>query len=250
MNRTALRLATLAALTNGGVEPWPTLAGDYVYDSRRDALQDVTERMRRPVIVIRTDDDMRSNQGPNGAYTERQTRVCDLLLEISVVSARKEKDQDGNETWVVGWAQTDPAAEATLDMLEFQIENALFGNSTWAHWWSKSRDWQFMSYGSRPEFSRDPHTLRLAARTITFSMGLPRTCLPGWRYEDEPEKLATMPSPLLTVIEKIRAQGGGDLLIAANQIAAILNGIGWPNEAAYPQLTSVMTQITVGKAAL
>jgi len=57
MERTALRLATVAALLNGGNEPWPTVAGEYVYDSLLDDVVDVIPARRKPVIIVRTDDD-------------------------------------------------------------------------------------------------------------------------------------------------------------------------------------------------
>ena len=58
MERSALRLATVAALINGGNgPPWPTVAGAYVYDSMIDNVVDVVPSKRRPVIIIRIDDD-------------------------------------------------------------------------------------------------------------------------------------------------------------------------------------------------
>lgn len=247
MNRTALRLATLAALTNGGKEPWPTLANDSVYDSRRDMLNDVHERLRRPVIVIRTDNDARDNRGPNGLYNKQQARQTQMLLEISVVTASKERNPEtGEDEWVLGWPQTDPTLEAMLDMLEYQIEVALFGVTPWGGWW-RNRGWQPLDLTSVPEFSRDPVAVRLAARTLTMNIQMPPDCLPGWRFDDEPAKPPQPPRLFLEVLADLLANVDGDLLAAVTQMKTVLDSRGWPEETAWPQLIRVRSEVVIGR---
>lgn len=240
MVRTGLRLAALALLTNGGLEPWPTLAKDYVYDSRRDDLDSVQERMRRPVIVIRTDDDIRDYRSSGNLVSPMQSRFIDLLLELSVVTASK--DDNG---WVIGWPETDNTLEAVLDMLELQVENCLRGNSVWSMWWKNLRC-PIMGFSSRPEFMREKSNVRLAARTITVSIQAPPECLPGWRFEHAAAKEAQPPEFLQRIFEKIDADGHGDLLIASQQMRGILAARDWPVEAPHPQLLRVRQTTVMG----
>lgn len=248
MIRTALRLATMAVLTNGGAEPWPTLAKDYVYDSRRDKLDDVRERMRRPVIVVRTDDDARTNR-VGSQVGPLQARSIDLLLEISVVSASKKQIPNpayapGNgqpqfiDDWEIGWPQTDAAIETQLDLLEYQIESVLFGPNPWGLWW-QDMPWRRADISSTPMFTREAIAIRLAARTMRFTMLAPGECMPGWRFDHEPATPATLPDPLLSVFSKIATDGAGDLKISAQQLYDMLVNQTWPEETAFPQLTKV-----------
>lgn len=241
MNRTALRLATLAALTNGGEADedgnWPTLADDYVYDSRRDMINDVQERLRRPVIVIRTDDDRRRQ--PDNSRLQLRERAVSLVLEISVVTARKEEDN-----WILSWPQTDPALEAILDMLEYQIENALFGLKPWSRWWRNFK-WTRLDWLSTPEFTRDPHMIRLAARNIVITLNMPPDCLPGYKLDSE-EAIEGQPPPLLKrVLEQLDAEAAGDLLTAMQEIRQVLDARTWPTVTSFPQLLRVRSGIDI-----
>ena len=131
MERTALRMATVAALLHGGHgPPWPTLAGEFVYDSMMDDITDVVPTQRKPVIVVRTDDDAITYKGH--AFAGRQVR---LLIEFGVLTASMIKTVDGQSLPRVDWPRTDSALEAFLDMMELQIWSALFGHSEWAMWW-------------------------------------------------------------------------------------------------------------------
>lgn len=250
MNRTALRLATLAALTNGGEVDdngnWPTLADDYVYDSRRDLIADVHERLRRPIIVIRTDDDRR--QQPDSARLGLRERRCTLILEISVITARKHPNPSDGD-FILSWPQTDPALEATLDMLEYQIENALFGFAPWARFW-RNLKWVRLDWISSPEFTRDPHAVRLAVRNIAMTMAMPPECLPGYKLDDE-EAVEGQPPPLLRrVLDQLDAEAAGDLLTAAQEIRQILDAREWPQEVSFPQLIRVNSAIDIEEITL
>ena len=129
MNRTALRLSTTAVLTGLGHQPFPTLAGKSVYDSRQDAISDLVAQERRPVVIVRTDEDQRSQRDPRTGQPSAAPiyRAIKLRIEISLMTAIKNPDG----TVVMAW----PVTDAGLELLEFQLGNALTGNSPLAMWW-------------------------------------------------------------------------------------------------------------------
>jgi hypothetical protein len=133
MERTALRIATVAALLHGGKgPPWPTVAGEFVYDSLIDDVVDVVPVRRKPVIIIRTDDDQ--HMFKNNSFSGRQ---CRLLIELGVLTAATYKTASGVELPRIDWPPTDSALEAFLDMLEWQVMNALYGPSFWGMWYQQ-----------------------------------------------------------------------------------------------------------------
>jgi hypothetical protein len=200
----------------------------------------VRERITRPVIVIRTDDDLRTprSNNPNVIYA----RQVDLLLELSVVTSNK--IAVGNEqVWQVGWPQTDPALEAKLDMLEWQCYNALFGLSAWGQWWTKN--WIRGRIISRPEFLREAITTRLAARTVAITITTADDCLPSWRFDEVPAQ-TFIPPQLKSVLDKIAADGAGDLVSAAAELQAAFSNQGWPQDVPAPHLKTVQLHQTIG----
>lgn len=107
--RTALRLAAVAALEADPVVS--ALCPGRIYDSRIDEL-DAQDPV--PVIIVFTEDDKGgawsvNNGGPPFDH------ACELLIEISmrVIVPATETDPVS-----IGLAETDPQAEATIDLLE------------------------------------------------------------------------------------------------------------------------------------
>jgi hypothetical protein len=230
MIRTALRLSTIAALTRGGVEPFPTLAGRQVWDSRQDAIEDLIASQRLPIIVVRTDEDRR-DRGPSPVMRER---AIDLRLEMSVLTARQDEGE-----WVVGWPETDAELEAMLDLMEYQCLEALMGWGPWALWWREL--WTWSSEISTPIWTQPSEgRIRLAVRELTIAMSkLPGECFPRMLLADETPEAPALPEFLVRVFDKIAADGAGELAANAAQIRAVLEAQDLPARPTAPRLRVV-----------
>lgn len=238
LKRTALRLSALAALTNAGggagSEPdWPTMANDNVYDSRQDPIESITPKERRPVIVIRTDEDSRNYSTGNGG--RRLTgRTISLLVEISVVTSLH--DEEG--ALVLGWPESDAELEAVLDLMEFQVENALWGNSDWATWFSDT--WIRTDTISDQLYTEpDQGGVRLAARVIRLTIVSGSDCLPPPKRYDEDVVPGALPDYLDAVFDKIAVDGVGDFKDSAARLRTVLESQKLPESFHYPQLQRV-----------
>lgn len=234
MNRAALRLATLAALTAGGTEPWPTLAGTAVFDSRQDPIEDLAADERQAVIVIRTGEDRRASGTPSQVGAGLRTgRMCELTIEVGVVTAAE--DEDGN--LLVGWPETDSQLEAVLDALEYQVEMALWGETDWAIWWRSLPLGSLVSTVSNPIYTEPASgRVRLAAREIVLTVELAVDARPRARRASGPAVPATLPAGIAGVLAKIAADGAGDVKSAAAQMKAVLDLQAWPKGGVFPDL--------------
>ncbi len=210
LERTALRIAAVMALSNGYAAPYPTIAGGRVYDSRMDPIQGLEAGDLVPVIVVHTDDDMgeevsRNNGGPTF------NRTVSLSVEFQVYmfgydSADEEDEQRASPTLL--HPASEPELEAVLDMFEAQIA-AVFadGISTWGGWLDKTHrgieTWQserFVDRGSG---------IRLASRQVRVKVNLPPSAeqrlvmqLPG---EPAPTVTPALPYPLGSLLAAIVA---------------------------------------------
>jgi hypothetical protein len=114
--RTAVRVAAVKAITGR------TLAGPRVADSAIEPIDVAVGEVRLPIITVTTDDDVVDPQGRD-VWSGR--RDLDLVIEMAVATEVK----DGGFTI----PQTDAGFEWTLDIMEHQIERALFDEGTpWA----------------------------------------------------------------------------------------------------------------------
>ena len=110
--RTALRLLVVELLKS------KTLAEKRVYDSRMsDLAPDAFSEDAKATLIIYTEDDQgdalsEQNGGPPFK------RMIDLVIEIGMVE-RTRAGEDGS--YVVGYPDTDPRLEASIDFVEHQI---------------------------------------------------------------------------------------------------------------------------------
>lgn len=159
LNRTALRMAAVMALTNGFAEPYPTIAGGRVYDSRIDPLQGVDQEDMVPIVIVFTDtDDGSSMSGNNGGppFDHAVTLICELSLGGLA-------DEDGGFVALA----TDPMLEAALDRFEQQVMWALMRDPV-NPWSALFRDQliRVESWKSDRYVEREAN-VRIAARQIT-----------------------------------------------------------------------------------
>jgi hypothetical protein len=123
--RTALRLATVAALQGADSSSGPTIACNRVYDSRIDDFSPETyPDDAKPTIIILTDaDDGEALSEQNGGPPFR--RNIKLVFEFAMVQGFDVPVENGGTAFVPGYPATDAEHEASLDFLEFQIAERL-----------------------------------------------------------------------------------------------------------------------------
>jgi hypothetical protein len=240
MERTALRLATVATLINGGHgPPWPTVAGEFVYDSMIDSVVDVVPSKRRPVIIIRVDDD-------NLAFNRFQIigRQARLLIEFGVLSAATTLI-NGKEEPRIDWPRTDSSLEAFLDLLEWQIWAALRGHGYWASLYQDRWHYgQFSGYSSVPRFSAPERgAVRLAVRTLSILVNLPPECPPSPVKEFAHPVPDVLPEGWVRVVNDLLCTATGDFKKSIEQLAAIIEAHGYLPRPTYPPLQRVWASI-------
>jgi hypothetical protein len=119
----AVRLAAVEILCPTaaveGSEPFPTLAGRRVYDSREVALQDIDqERDYTPVLAIHTVESGVTLRGEASAWWDAVSdAVMDVVAELAVVAG----DEDGQFADAAPMAETDPSARLVLSALCSQV---------------------------------------------------------------------------------------------------------------------------------
>jgi hypothetical protein len=121
--RAFLRLAACAALRN------QTMAGERVYDSRISAIDPVTafpvlDQLSGSIGVYTEQDSGDALSSNNGGPPFRPE--IELIFEI-VMQGRM---SIGSDEWVIARPETDDQLEATIDVIEGQVELALFRYQT------------------------------------------------------------------------------------------------------------------------
>lgn len=124
INRLALRLAAVAALTNNGRAPYPTLAGERVYDSRVASLEALAaENGPNPFITVYTD---RSTNHWRSQIGNTQPGSVHLFFETSVAIRERSNAKIGQgDEYDIGVPLTDDELDTTLDVLGTQVRRAL-----------------------------------------------------------------------------------------------------------------------------
>jgi len=127
LSRLALRLATKEAMAPLALHAapnesnWPTLAGQYVFDSEIGPIDDLKDELARPVAVIYTGDDRGQSKSNRGGPPFEH--FVDLEIQISMVM---KETADNAEGYSVGFPFTSSEMEASLDAFESQVKFALF----------------------------------------------------------------------------------------------------------------------------
>lgn len=181
--RWAVRLAAIRAL-----ETRAALAGVMVLDTFAGALDRVGEEPV-PVVVVTTEDHKVERE--RNRYPDKVE--IDLLFEVSLVSLAA--DEHGP---ALGYAASSPEAEATLDLIESEIDRALAEDHLFRSL-SFSHDWT-----STPV--RDETTAqRITVRACVASCKLHPACAAPVRLlgQAEPTGLARLPEAVRAVAEAI-----------------------------------------------
>ena len=162
LGRTFLRLAACAALRN------QTMAGERVYDSRISASDPVTafpeiDEIAGSIGVYTEQDSGDALSASNGGPPFRPE--VELIFEIAM-QARVALD-DGE--WAIARPETDDQLEATLDLIESQIELALFRRQSTAAVAFRKMTKQVGSKSSI-RFTDPAASSKLAMRYVTYKV--------------------------------------------------------------------------------
>lgn len=176
-----LRVLTVLTLTRGGAEPYPTMAGPNVFDTRIAPLTDVAADVSLPIIVVYTDMDQRRTVDNSG----NMRRSVVLVIEIAISGIAQNN---------LVRLETDPELEATLDLFEAETL-AAFGDPSnpWAMKW-KGLVRSTKEVDIEPFRSSD-QAQRYAVRRIVFEVDLANDCLPA--VNAEPVAMPMPPAPYL-----------------------------------------------------
>ena len=164
--RTIVRLSAVCALNNYMEEPWPTLAGPYIFDSKIEPVEDMKIDRVFPCVVVYTDYD--KDPWPKAGRVH-DDRFMSLTFEMLVVQTVK--NQEGSNTpepYSLECPSTDSEIETTLDALELQMFRALTKGNV------ASDAFNYICPAYHTVISRRGASveggLRLAARQITVEM--------------------------------------------------------------------------------
>lgn len=213
LSRTALRMATIAALTNGGVPPWPTMAQNRLFDSREDPLQYSDRKDLLPLISVFTDEDKGDPQFGREQGGPPFRRHIDLYLEFGLAS----DPETGMPPPTTG------ELEALLDIFEWQIRAALFApTGIWGPLWLETAlgvtESDCLRY-VHPEGGQ-----RLASRLLKLTCKVSDDCA-GTAHVVAPGGTApppSIPNPLAAVLDTIDAKGDGDTKALAGRVRAVV----------------------------
>lgn len=205
LSRLHLRSLTKMVLDNNEQPPYPTLALDQVYDTRLEALQNVDdERLGEildrgdefPSIMVYTDRDKRQlvDRGSGrGAYM----RHVDLIIEMVVCKAvRLNPDNANDNSYKFDMVQTDPELEGLLDLLEWEVEQALMAKTPLALKWQKAI--KSADFESRPHRDIQQGTAR-AHRVLKIECEVHQDCSPNYVFSSDAPVITVPSGPMLDI---------------------------------------------------
>ncbi len=127
MTRLLARIAGVCALSNFGEAPYPTMAGEHIYDSKIEPIEDSKEDIVYPMCAIYTDYD-KDHWNYSGGTTK--PRLMTVTIELTVVQFQRQKPPRGTPAsappiYEARYPLTDSELESSLDIFEAQVFRAL-----------------------------------------------------------------------------------------------------------------------------
>lgn len=222
LERTALRLGVVMALSNAFQAPFPTIAANRVYDSRIDPIQGANAGDIAPLAIVYTDDDDRDAlSGNNGGPPWRQHVNLVIELSMGMVGALEDeeghplKDEHGNALSTFLPVATEPELELMLDLFETQVERIFRqpGNA-WAQRLFADPPSGLVvrieSWSSKRYVEREAQ-YRFAARQIMIKAMLPQPEQPAIvapPQEGDPAPPVSIPAPLGPLLDAVISGNG------------------------------------------
>lgn len=163
-NRLLTRWSVVCALNNYLAEPYPTLAGPNIFDSKIEPVEDMAQARAFPCCVVYTDYD----EDPWGKAQKIETdRLLTVTLELLIVQATVQQGQSP-PIYSLECPSTDSEIESTLDIFETQIYRALAAGTV------ASDAFNYLCPAYKKVISRRGASVegghKLAARQITLEM--------------------------------------------------------------------------------
>jgi hypothetical protein len=231
LSRLALRLAAYEALNPFATMisgPWPTIAGEHIYDSRATPFSDsadwgafLNEIEGKPIVILYTEE---HEIAPTAGEYPADKDVVDLVAELMIAAQGQVviKNADGSEQTMgaVGAQLTSREHEAMLDWLEWEVvsqlnlETATPSNGLYQ---KVAREWHHGH--SVPQRDADK-AVRFAARTVRLKLRVPHTLRPQLPANPPATGLALLPGALGVVAAALDPQSTGGRLCA--KLAATL----------------------------
>lgn len=205
LSRLALRLAAVETLCPSALietGPWPTWAGNRVYDSRIAPIADANDWKQflaavdgKPLVSIYTEE--QETNPIEGTYPA-EIEIVELYAEI-MIAAGAVVEVDGQEIGSIEAPITDAQHEAMLDMLEQQLRNLLDPQSEAATLPYVKVAMELHHVKSVPMRDAVNRQSRQAARTICFKLKVRHAQAFGKPKAGEPADIAGLPEPLKAV---------------------------------------------------
>ena len=221
IHRLVARLAAVCAISNFSTAPYPTIAGNLVFDSRIEPVENIKDTVIFPIVVIYTDYERHGwLHGSNVA----KDRLLTMTFELLAAQISKKGD-----TFIINMPVSDSELETSLDVLEAQVVEALRADNVAANCW------RYLMMRYEDVISRRGATAeggqKIAARQITVEASVPRGPTSGV----VPEQIAVFLDRLETFpdyadrVGIIRGMYTGSSSMSAAE--RLLRSMGWTKEA-------------------
>ncbi|WP_315768222.1 hypothetical protein [Bradyrhizobium sp. SZCCHNR2012] len=248
--RTALRLATIAALQGADTNSGPTIARNRVYDSRiEDFSPETFPADALPTIIVLTDeDDGDALSHQNGGPPFR--RRIKLVLEFAMVQGYDVPVEEGGTVFAPGYPATDAEHEASLDFLEFQIAQKLASGLDAASvlWRNIIRVWKRDCHRQ----VMDQSGVKIAARVLTWDCEISDDQLEIYP-SDKPPPIGfdVFPEPMRSVAKSLAPGSSAHAVAVALATALVpvtvdpLKGIDYTSVSGSPQTSDNSFQVNL-----
>ncbi len=201
LNRIALRFAAVEALcpqAMAATGPWPTIAGNRVFDSRQDPVDLLDADEQRPIVMVYTEEHEGTAFGRASRFGFDE-QVVSLVFELMIATRGQMpvKRPDGTEE-IIGTVDvpvSDWRHEMLLDMLEALVVRAMTSNSPASEAFRKVAV-EIRQMASVPLRSEEK-TVRLAARTLTLQV---QVRADEWPLDPAASGTGLLPSPLFDLL--------------------------------------------------
>lgn len=161
LNRLLLRISAVTAIAGFYRAPWPTLAERLVFDSKVEPIENMEADVVYPLIVVYTDYD--KNHIPHQEL-KHTSRTMTVTFELLMAVRHMEENPDAE--YVLKMPSTDSELEASLDVMEAQLFQALSADNSAANCF-RSLAWGVENVVSRRGATTEGGT-KIAARQVTY----------------------------------------------------------------------------------
>ncbi|HEX8030682.1 MAG TPA: hypothetical protein VF491_19555, partial [Vicinamibacterales bacterium] len=202
--RTALRMATVAALKGPTTSTGPTIAHNRVYDSRSsDFTPETFPDDAKPTVIVLTDEEEGEELSIQNGGPPFRKRIK-LVIEFAMVQGFDIPLEEGGTAFVPGYPASDAEHEASLDLLEYQITRRLaYDLAPMPVVWRKIIT-QVHGHDCHRQ-TEDESGVKIAARILTWEVEMPDDQEQIYVTGDDaiPSGLDLFPEPMRSVAKAL-----------------------------------------------